>query len=430
MRLSYLLLFTASLWGGAATISSADETNNPYAFLSQPQLASVKQQLRQNRAKPQTSLAYRQLLAQADRALKITNPSVTQKMSLPSSGSKHDYLSLSAYWWPDPDKADGLPWIRRDGQVNPASKDERTDGERLAAFTAQTQALALAWYFSGRQAYADKAISMIRTWFIDPTTRMNPNLDYAQGVPGIASGRGAGVLDGRYFAVRIVDALIMLRKAPGWTTLDEQQMQQWMREYLRWLQTSKLGKKESAAMNNHGSWYAVQVAGIAWYVGKTDSVKSMAALLRRKMDHQLQADGSQPEELARTRSFHYSYFNLQAMTDMATLASQAGENLWRYQTAQGSSLIAALDFMAPYLDDNRVWPYQTIDRHERQSSVLIPLMLQAERALQTPRYRNEIAQAGFSDLVSGEKQTGLEEPKRGVSMYTRRAIWLLSSAAQ
>ncbi|MCG8156127.1 alginate lyase family protein [Brenneria goodwinii] len=120
-RLRYLLLFSASLWSGVATISSADEANTPYAFLAPSQLASAKQQLQLHTAKPQTRLAYRQLLAQADRVLKITNPNVTQKRSLPPSGSKHDYLSLSAYWWPDPSKAEGLPWIRRDGQVNPAS---------------------------------------------------------------------------------------------------------------------------------------------------------------------------------------------------------------------------------------------------------------------------------------------------------------------
>ncbi|WP_317177973.1 alginate lyase family protein [Pectobacterium sp. HCp5_1] len=400
----------------------ASSPDNPYAFLQQSQLSAVKQRLQQKTEKPQTRMAYEQLLSEADRALKINNPSVTEKKSTPPSGSKHDYLSLSAYWWPDPDKADGLPWIRRDGQVNPASKDEETDGVRLAKFTAQTQGLTLAWYFSGKQAYADKAMSMLRTWFIDPATRMNPNLDFAQGVPGIAPGRGSGVLDGRYFSTRIVDSLIMLRHAPGWTAQDEQQMQTWMSDYLHWLQTSKLGKKESTAQNNHGSWYTVQIAGIAWYLGKIDVVKSMAQLQREKLDHQLQPDGAQPEELARTRSFHYSYFNLQAITDMAMLASRVGENIWQYHTPKGSSVIKALDFMAPYLDENKAWPRKTMDR---QSSRLIPLLLQADRGLKAPRYQAQIRQAGFAELLTGEAGARDKEQSH-ISVETRRALWLLN----
>lgn len=104
--------------------------------------------------------------------------------------------------------------------------------------------MTLAWYFSGEQKYADKAISLIRTWFIDPDTRMNPNLDFAQGVPGIAAGRGTGVLDGRYFATRIVDSLIMLQQNTNWTVQDEKQIRHWMTEYLQWLRYSAAGKKK------------------------------------------------------------------------------------------------------------------------------------------------------------------------------------------
>lgn len=425
MRLSHLLFFVVLLWGNTPAVNAVTEAPHFYAFLPSSQLSSTKQQLQTRVEKPQTRLAYRQLLSQADRVLNIPNPTVIEKKAMPPSGSRHDYLSLSAYWWPDPSKADGLPWVRRDGDVNPASKDEQSDGIRLATFTSQVQVLVLAWYFSDNQAYADKAISMVRTWFLDPATRMNPNLNYAQGVPGIASGRGAGVLDGRYFATRLVDSLIMLRSASGWTQRDEQRMQQWMTDYLHWLQFSELGKKEAAAKNNHGSWYTVQVAGVAWYLGKNDVVKSMSELLKQKLDHQLMPDGSQPEELARTRSFHYSYFNLQAATYMAILASRVDENLWQYRTARGSSLLKALDFMAPYLDENKPWPHKTMDR---QSSRLIPLMLQMERELKTTRYLAQMKQAGFGALLSGENDGSQENEGRIISAETRRAIWLLSSA--
>ena len=395
-----------------------------YAFLSASALQHNQRVIAQNNEKEReqipvaTQQAYRQLLQQADKALKQPNPSVMDKNRVPPSGSKHDYLSLSAYWWPDSQKNDGLPWIRKDGQINPASKNEDSDGVRLADFTAKVQALTLAWYFSGEQKYADKAISLIRTWFIDPDTRMNPNLDFAQGVPGIAAGRGTGVLDGRYFATRIVDSLIILQQNRHWTEQDEKQIRQWMTSYLQWLQHSPAGQKEAAALNNHGNWYAVQVAGIAWYLQQPAVVAEMAELLKTKLNSQLAADGSQPLELARTRSFHYSYFSLQAGILMALLADKVQVSLWHYQTPNGSSLIKALDFMAPFSIKQSQWPYHSLDHIGVR---LVPLMVQADKALGENRYQQWIKQADFSDKVGKA-----EQKRKGAVTEALRDIGLLS----
>ncbi|OVZ94798.1 alginate lyase [Yersinia frederiksenii] len=397
--LSYFVLAMLLLLGGGA-VANASQSDYAFLFASALQhnqrVIMQEKQTEQGQIPTETWQAYHQLLQQADKALKRPDFSVMDKNNVPPSGSKHDYLSLGAYWWPDGQKSDGLPWIRKDGQINPASKNADSDGVRLADFTAQVQTLTLAWYFSGQQKYADKAISLIRTWFIAPQTRMNPNLNFAQGVPGIAAGRGTGVLDGRYFATRIVDSLIMLQQNKHWTAQDEKQMRQWMTEYLAWLRHSPAGKTEAAALNNHGNWYAVQVAGIAWYLQQPQVVVEMAQLLKTKMDTQLAADGSQPLELARTRSFHYSYFSLQAAILMAQLADKVHIDLWRYQTPQNSSLIKALDFMAPFSDEQKKWPYHSLDNIGVR---LVPLMVQADKALGENRYQHWIQQADFSQEV-------------------------------
>lgn len=419
--LSYFVLAMLLLLGGGAVANAAQ---SDYAFLSASALQHnqrvimQEKQTEQGQIPTETWQVYHQLLQQADKALKRPDFSVMDKNNVPPSGSKHDYLSLSAYWWPDGQKSDGLPWIRKDGQINPASKNADSDGVRLADFTAQVQTLTLAWYFSGQQKYADKAISLIRTWFIAPQTRMNPNLNFAQGVPGIAAGRGTGVLDGRYFATRIVDSLIMLQQNKHWTAQDEKQMQQWMTEYLAWLRHSLAGKKEAAALNNHGNWYAVQVAGIAWYLQQPQVVVEMAQLLKTKLDTQLAADGSQPLELARTRSFHYSYFSLQAATLMAQLADKVHIDLWRYQTPQNSSLIKTLDFMAPFSDEQKKWPYHSLDNIGIR---LVPLMVQADKALGENRYQHWIQQADFSQEVG---KTAAK--RKGAVAEVLRDIGLLS----
>lgn len=389
----------------------------PYAFLNASELALNKTRLQQQQAPAPTQQAWQALKREADRALTAPLLSVTDKGLTPPGGSKHDYLSLSAYWWPDESAPGGLPWVRRDGQINPASKNNDSDGVRLATFTARVQTLTLAWYFSGDERYASRAIALIRHWFIDPATRMNPNLNYAQGVPGRADGRRSGVLDGRYFATRLVDSLLMLRSAPGWRAQDEQQMQQWMSEYLHWLQTSRLGKSEAQAQNNHGSWYNAQVAGIAWYLGRKEEIKPMVEQAKSRMNSQFAADGSQPKELARTRSFHYSVFNLQALTALATVAQHSGEgDLWHYRTPQQVSLLTALDFMAPFSSGDKTWPYRSLDHAGGVQT--IPLLSLADNQLNSDRYQARIRQTGWDRPASGQA--------RGATIGALRDTWLLA----
>ncbi len=413
------LLIVALMTGAAGALAAEP------AFLHSAQLAVVRQQLQNHSAAPQTLEAYRHLLAAADSALQQPALSVTDKGMTPPSGSKHDYLSLSAYWWPDDSKSDGLPWTRKDGQVNPASKNNQSDGVRLADFTARVQHLTLAWYFSGEQQYADKAASLLRTWFITPQTRMNPNLNFAQGVPGISPGRNAGVLDGRYFSTRIVDSLVLLQGNPAWTDNDQQQLRAWMQDYLHWLQSNKLAIKESQTKNNHGNWYATQVAGIAWYLGDKALIGEMAKLTKSKLDVQLNADGTQPEELARTRSFHYSYFNLQAVSLLAVLAQKNGIDLWHYTTPPGGSVLASLDFMARYTDPLVPWPYESLDEIRVRP---VPLLSWADNAIGENRYEQHIRSATFS-LPPGAKPTSDgydQQVTRGAVMEAERETWLLS----
>lgn len=403
-----LLLLT----GLCSLASGAQE----YAFLNHDELALNKRLLQQQQAPDQTVAAWHRLRLQADRELTQPLLSVTDKKMTPPGGSRHDYYSLSAYWWPDNHAPDGLPWIRRDGEINPASKNGDSDGVRLAEFTARVQTLTLAWYFSGDERYASRAIALLRHWFITPSTRMNPNLRFAQMIPGRESVRRSGVLDGRYFATRLVDSLLMLRLAPGWRAEDERQMQRWMNDYLYWLLNSKQGRSEAQAENNHGSWYNVQVAGIAWYLQRPQVIKQMLQQATRRMNLQFAADGSQPKELARTRSFHYSWFNLQALTALAGLARHSVDgDLWHYRTTQQVTLLKALDFMTPFSDGSKPWPWRGVDRIGVR---LIPLLSQADNQLGSDRYQQAIRQTTWTLPEGGAA--------RGAVLDAQRDCWLLA----
>lgn len=299
--------------------------------------------------------AYLALISSADSALVAPPISVMQKSMMPPSGNKHDYMSYAPYYWPDSTKPNGLPYINRDGLMNPQSRVDH-DGLRLQKTIDRVQILALAHYFTGDPKYAARAVKLLRVFFIDTATRMNPNLQFGQAIPGVTPGRGIGIIDTRHMP-QLVDAVQLLQSYRGWTKSDATAFRSWCRQYLDWLRTSKNGRDELSQKNNHGTWYDMQVAALALFVGDTALARSVIATsAKQRVDSQIAPDGSQPLELARTRPFHYSLFNLDAFTQLAEMGRNVGVDLWNYSSPQGGNLAKALRFVARYSYTNLKFP--------------------------------------------------------------------------
>src|SRR5262249_45088845 len=234
--------------------------------------------------------------------------------------------------------------VRRDGRHN----DElvrQGDREHFGAVKHAVYALALGYYFTGDAKYAEHAAVLLRAWFLDARTRMNPHLNHAQAVPGGATGRPAGLSEFRDMP-QLVDALGLLEASTVWTEADRKAMRDWLDRYYAWLTTSPIGQGEDRAGNNHGTWYDVQVTAVALYLGKTADARRVAERFgERRIAAQVQPDGSQPRELARVNSWGYSAFNVTAMLSMAELAERAGVDLWTFRTADGRSIRSALDYL-------------------------------------------------------------------------------------
>ena len=319
---------------------------------------------------PTIQPAYRRLIADADRALQAGPFSVMDKQRLPPSGDKHDYISMGPYWWPDPTKPDGLPYVRKDGERNPEINRDY-DAPRFGAMTGAVTTLALAYYFTGEERYAERAALLLRTWFLNPATAMNPNLRFGQRVPGITEGRAAGIIETRRL-VDVIDALGALERSPVWTDADRRGVREWMSAYLRWLLTSDIGTDERRARNNHGTWYDAQVASLALFTGDTALARAtLEASKAGRIGSQVTADGRQPHELVRTRSLAYSAMNLEGLYRLAELGRHVGVDLWTYQSPEGGSIRRALDYIAPYADTTRAWPGRQITRMEPEAFVLL-----------------------------------------------------------
>ncbi|MBT3383180.1 MAG: sulfatase-like hydrolase/transferase [Prolixibacteraceae bacterium] len=304
--------------------------------------------------------AYNSLIEKAKLAMEEGPFSVMDKKRTPPSGNKHDYLSMGPYWWPDPSEPNGLPYMRKDGERNPETSGDNVDRTSSRNLFANVEILGWAYYFSGDEKYAKKTLELLETWFVDPKTKMNPNLNYAQGIPGICEGRGIGIID--WSRINSLISSIQILEADNLiSTSSKQKLQLWFEDYFTWLHTHDYGKFEDDYFNNHGTWFDVQAVGIALWLGKTEMAKER---LNKKTKHriatQIEPDGSQPHELARTKSLGYSTMNLRGFYHLANMGQNLGIDLWNFETEDGRGIIKAFDFLAPFASGNKKWEWPQI----------------------------------------------------------------------
>ncbi|VXC70688.1 Alginate lyase [Enterobacterales bacterium 8AC] len=344
--------------------------------------------------------AYNVLIAKADKALGKPLYSVMDKSLTAASGDKHDYFSFPPYWWPDPAKKDGLPYVRKDGETNPAANSDATDKKRLNSMSDDVWTLALAWQFSQKPAYAEKARDQLVNWFINPQTRMNPNLQYAQAIPGINDGRGIGLIDSRAL-VEVIDAVELLRPAKVLSEDDYQKIKQWYGDFYRWMTTSQNGFEEDNWHNNHGTYFDLQAASFALFSGNLPEAKKRLQItqLRRIAAH-FDREGRQMAELERTRPWHYSNFHLEAYNKLGRLGEVAGVDVWNF-ALDDHSLRKGYSYIAGFVNSEAQWPWKDIDKMDAQKALVN--MVSAARAWPDDKQFSEKAQwlmASYPDDIT------------------------------
>lgn len=312
-------------------------------------------------AKVSSPEVIKSLIRDADKRLSQTLVTVVDKEMTPSSGDKHDYMSMGRYWWPDPTKADGLPYIRKDGVSNP--EIEKLDRYPLGNFAKSIESLALAYYITADEKYAKKAVENLQIWFINEKTKMNPNMNYGQTIPGIRNGlgRGEGILD-TYSFLEMLDGVELLKSSKNFALTDQEAIKQWFTTYVVWLQTSSVAAEEEAAKNNHGTAFDVQLARYAIFTGNKElAAKIVGSFPEKRIFKQVETDGSQPLELARTTALGYSTFNLTHFLDMARIGDVVAIDLLTVKSDDGRSITKAIDFLLQYVNEPASkFPYKQI----------------------------------------------------------------------
>jgi hypothetical protein len=315
--------------------------------------------IRQNQPASDTpiGIALTNLKNAAEEAVVKPLYSVTHKEVVPPSGDIHDYLSYSRYWWPDPDKPNGLPYIRKDGVVN-REMVAKGDRIRLGDLCNDVQRLALAGYVLKEPRYSQRAAMMVRAWFLDEATKMNPNLNFGQGVPGREDGRGPGIIDTRDFML-VLDSVELFDETI-WSEEDQNGLKTWFGEFQNWLKESPLGQHEQRAVNNHGSWYAAQRARYALFAGQEDVAKEIVNQAKKRIAMQFDESGNQAAELKRTLSLHYSLFNITALSRLARVGDKVEVDLWAHVSEQAYGIQKALQDLLPYMTGDSEWQHTQI----------------------------------------------------------------------
>jgi hypothetical protein len=323
------------------------------------------------------------ILSAAHKALAEAPITVTAAHSKRSTGGPHDYFSEGDYWWPDPSHPNG-PYIRRDGFSNPANFDDHRAA--LIRFGLLAPALASAWCLTADPRFLTHFLRHVNAWFVDPSTRMNPTLQYAQAISGVSTGRGTGIID----TLQLIDVARALRVLQARNAIPSAQLEpilQWFAAYVNWMATSANGIDEEKAKNNHGACWVLQAAEFAQFAHRSDLV---ALCLDRFKNHivpdQIAPNGSLPLELARSKPYSYSLFDTDVLAGICQSLSTPAENLWLFKAPNGADVAASIAFMFPFIADKSKWPYpKDVEFFDAMPSRR-PSILFAGAALHKPHY--------------------------------------------
>lgn len=336
------------------------------------------------------SLDRDRILKSAQKALSQTPLHITDVASPQSEGTPNDFYSNGDYWWPNPDTPNGLPYVRRDGESNPNAFLEHRRIMRAVRTTIAT--LTAAYCLTQDEKYAQSAVQWLTEFFLQPKTRMNPNMLYAQAIPGICSGRSIGLIDTLHIA-EIPVSITRLKPSQALTSQIKKDLTNWFNDFLTWMTTHPYGVQEMEAHNNHGVAWAVQAAIFARFTNNAQVAQQCTERFKTVfIPEQMAEDGSFPAELGRTKPYGYSIFQLDMMAMLAYTLSTSNNNLWTFALPDGRGMQRALEYLYPYLKDKSSWPLPPDVQHFEGWPMRQPALLFGGLALNEPKYLDLWAQ--------------------------------------
>ncbi|WP_066875271.1 alginate lyase family protein [Clostridium mediterraneense] len=317
-----------------------------------------------NSKSPKIRKQVNSLISSANKLLKITKyPTVTDKTILVSNGeNKHDFASMTPYLWNDPNSKSG--YIVKDGVDNPERLDsQKYDSTRLNKMVSDVNTLSLAYAITGNKAYANQASNFIKTWFINPETKMDPNMKYAEifvNAKGQTYFSGSSMISASPF-ISVVNDIYLIQNSNCLSSSDNTALKEWFGTFANWLLAQKPGGLDRLRINNHGTWLQAELATFYQFAGQYDkALKALEAVGPYSIFPQINQSGKIPSALIRTKSVAYTEYDLQAFITLATMGEKLNVPIWNYTSPDNGSIKGGIHYLNKYLLGEENWPFQNI----------------------------------------------------------------------
>jgi hypothetical protein len=300
---------------------------HPITVINQAELAAVKRRIAQ-RIEPQAT-AFAKLIHDADAAQSF-HPDPPDTMNVMGGYEKNSNQELVI-----------RPWFWRNCHAAYAS--------------------ALAYAYTGRTAYADRAVEVLNAWAAKGTT---------------FTGKDRGLQLGSWFSPMLY-AADLLHDYAGWKPADRARFEAWWRghclphtlEVMRerdnnWKDAGLLGVMSAAVALEDKSLLAEALAELqSYFQDRTDphvQIKGAWKLTKDKRGVYL------PREVTRNNGgsgITYTAYAFTTMVQALEIARYSGHDFWPRRTPEGASLQAAIEWQFRWDELNQPFPWNPIPLH-------------------------------------------------------------------
>lgn len=301
----------------------------------------------------------------ANKVLQTEPVAVTDK-SFSISGNPHNFESLSIYWWPNPQNPTG-PYIAKDGQANPEHK--QYDLPRLMKMVDNLQKVGKAYIITKDSKYYDFFCKQLDVWFINDETKMLPNFNYCQFIPGRNNGKGnpQGMIDSYNFN-SIIENINKVNAIQPIGNKRLKALKRWMKNFASWMENSDNGKVASRYKNNQGIAYDTTLFNIYRFAGNDKKCSQVIQSCCHRIKQQIDNEGKQPEELKRTRAYFYSIWNLQHIVEFLTYANDASFDI---DNETRRKVCKSIQYLEQFIGHKEKFPYKDISADWNENERLL-----------------------------------------------------------
>lgn len=317
---------------------------------------------------------------------------VLDKIRIAPSGDKRDYVSFGTYWWPNPDTPEGLPYVVRDGEFNPEGFEYDKYNMKKTLYSGWLAGLI--GLITEDERYIKRFQEVIKKWFIDEESGMNPHLKYAQFIPGICEGRDIGLIDTATILPFLLN-IYTLFSEKGWVEREtDREFREWTRRYLEWILESPHGAGENEKVNNHGTWHDIQVTALAEFCNLRDLAEKQFLRGVERFESQIDHEGKQVFEITRTRSLNYSVMGLRGQMDLLLLGEKIGKECWNDERIR-----RGCEWILPYITGEREWEYQQITAVDEEIGIYPVYLMREKLKIESSSNMRSDKNSGIASLL-------------------------------